>query len=660
MFPSIAEYNQTIQTKGGNALKTLSNLTFIPSRTVPVKIYSYGSGSYAVVFKAKDQYNEFAIRCFISAEQENIDRYRKIDNYLKDLDASWVTKIELLEEEINVGHKHYPVIKMDWVEGQLLNNFVTQVMDNNSALSELQDQIIRVSKSLESLKIGHGDIQCGNVIIAKSTEGKNVIKLIDYDGMYIPPFSNKTNLERGRTEFQHPNRSQIQFNEKIDRFSFWFILCAIEALKYDKTLWFEVMRGGFNTLDNLLFIGDDFKYFNNSKLVNRLYALNKPSLSFYLNKLNKFCNLLPENVEKPTIFNSGTLEIVDTIPQTLQTDDDNRQIEIITNPIGAVVLTSSFQRIGLTPLKIEKSQYLDKTLILSYGTQIKQVTIQQNISVVDIAFNEKLYSPSITNQPNQDHQNVIVSQMQTTTSFVESKTDNSLGIILGVLAFIVIIMVIVSIKKGNEPSYNPSVDNNNTYNTAPSRSYIDTTAATVADSVVTTPLPAVDTTAVAAADTTAVAAVDTAAVATVRDTTATSPIINEDNTTPISYKDDDSITAEQAVKIFLGALGNKDCDAAWNITYNPTWENKGKDWFCSYEAFGGITKVLLDRISTISQGFNEAEIYVSYYTEDIYNGNKCYKQNIIVKKILFDDNQTRWMISKMENLQIPSPCQVND
>src|SRR5258706_14187344 len=108
MFPTIAEYNQTIQTKGGNAFKTLSNLTFIPSRTVPVRIYSYGSGSYAVVFKAKDHYREFAIRCFISAEKENIDRYRKIDDYLKNLNASWITKIELLEDEINVGYQHYP------------------------------------------------------------------------------------------------------------------------------------------------------------------------------------------------------------------------------------------------------------------------------------------------------------------------------------------------------------------------------------------------------------------------------------------------------------------------------------------------------------------------------------------------------------------------
>lgn len=645
MFPTIAEYNQTIQAKGGNAFKTLSNLTFIPSRTVPVKIYSYGSGSYAVVFKAKDYYNEFAIRCFISAEKENIDRYRSIDSYLKNLTASWITKIALLEDEINVGYQHYPVIKMDWIEGQLLNNFITQIIDNNSALTELQNEVASVSKSLENLKVGHGDIQCGNIIVAKNADGKNIIKLIDYDGMYIPSFSNKINLERGRTEFQHPNRSQIQYNEKIDRFSFWVILCAIEALKFDKTLWFEVMRGGFNTLDNLLFTGDDFKYFNNSKLVNRLYALNKPSLTFYLNKLNKFCNSLPDTVEPPTIFDSNEQTIENILPTTFSTDSFGKEVEIVTSPIGAAVLTPTFQRIGTTPIKIDKEKYLGKTLVISYGTQFKQIPIEQSTSIIDLHFNEKVNSfpnPNQSHQVNSLDQNYEnVPPLQTVQTPVKSETDNSGWIIFGIIAVIIVaVIVIASVNKQNESSYTSSVDNSSSYNTTPSTSYIDTTVAVV--------------------DTVAYPAADTTAAITAVDTTAGVSTTTEDNSTSFSYKDDNDITSEQAVKFFLGALANKDCEAAWNITYNPTWENKGKDWFCSYEAFGGVTKVLLGEIYPISQAYTEAEIYVNYYTEDIYNGNKCYKQKIVVKKLTLDNNNSRWMITKMVNIETPYDCQVNE
>lgn len=644
MFPTIAEYNQAIQSMTDGTFKSLTNISFIPSRTIPVRIYSYGAGSYAVVFKAKDQYNEFAIRCFISAEQENIERYRNIDNYLKDVSASWITKIELLQNEINVKGNYYPVIKMDWVEGQLLNNYITQIVDNNLALTELQNEVVSVSKSLETLKIGHGDIQCGNIIIAKNIEGKNIIKLIDYDGMYIPLFSNKTNLERGRTEFQHPNRSQIQYNEKIDRFSFWVILCAIEALKYDKTLWFEIMQGGFNTLDNLLFLGDDFKYFNNSKLVNRLYSLNKSSLNFYLDKLNKFCNSSPDSVEVPFLFDSAhnDKETIEIQPE-IRINSSRTEIQIITNPNGAAVLSSTFQRIGTTPLIIDKEKHLNKTLIISYGTQIKQVEILQHTTVIDLTFSQIKHSETFNDYKHQENliqnsqDNITPSPIQPSQPITQAESDNSGWIVFGVIALIIVVIAIIaSINQKNESAYNAND------NTTQPTTYMDTTAVVV-DTVVSIQMPSLDNTPTVTVD-----------------TVATEPVINNDINSSATSKDDNDLTAQEAIKVFLGALSKNDCDAAWNITYNPTWENKGKDWFCSSEAFGGINKVLLGNTYLVSQGFNEAEIYVDYYTEDIYNGNQCFKQNITVKKITFDNNQTRWMITKMKNTQTPYPCELTN
>ena len=52
-FPTIGEYNQAIQKKGGSIFTTLSPIEIIPSRTVPIKVFLYGSGAYAAVFKGK-------------------------------------------------------------------------------------------------------------------------------------------------------------------------------------------------------------------------------------------------------------------------------------------------------------------------------------------------------------------------------------------------------------------------------------------------------------------------------------------------------------------------------------------------------------------------------------------------------------------------------
>jgi hypothetical protein len=621
MYPTIAKYNQTIHSRGSQSFKTLSNLVFLPSRTVPFPIYSYGSGSYAVVFKAKEENAEIAIRCFISAESENIERYRQIDRYLKNATASWITKVELLEEEITVDRQSYPVIKMEWVEGQLLNKFINQNINNNEVLTEIQNEIINLSKSLEILTIGHGDIQCGNVIIVKSSTGKPVIKLIDYDGMYIPSFKNKSNLERGRSEFQHPFRSQVIFNEKIDRFSFWVIICAIEALKFDKTLWREIMNGGFNSLDNLLFSGDDFKSFNSSRLVNKLYSLNKPSLTFYLDKLNKFCNEAPENVEPPVIC--GEHAIIDLTSSLPKVEYSINEVEINSYPIGAAVLTSTYQRIGETPVRIQKEEYLDRKIFITYGTEIQSFIINNSTTKINLVFREYNQSPanSLPMQPvdstglNREESSNLLPVQQ-----IGNDESNNFGwIFFGVMILLISLLISYAIFNNQNSTTNSS------FGDSDFSSYSTTTDTTVA--VMDTMMPIMDT-----ADYIVTPA----------------PIAND-------FKDDYGNTAEEIVNIFFSNLNRRDCLAAWNISYVPTWEANGLDWFCSSNGFGGISKVIVYYTYSASQQLWNSEIHISYLAEDIYLGTKCYKQIILVEKRLFVSTY-RWMIVDIQDMEEPVYC----
>jgi hypothetical protein len=615
MFPSIADYNQAIQRLSAGTFRSLANLSFIPLRTIPVKIFSFGAGSYAVVFKAKDGINLYAIRCFLHPNDENIERYKKIDNYLKGSDASWITKIDFLQNEIQVVGNYYPVLKMDWVEGPSLHDYINQILNNNTALNELQNEIVALSKSLEKLKIGHGDIQTDNIIISKNIDGRNIIKLIDYDGMYIPLFSNKSNLERGRPEFQHPNRSQAQFNEKIDRFSFWVILCAIEALKYDKNLWNEIMQGGFNTGSNLLFIGDDFKYFNNSRLVKKLYSFNKSSLNFYLNKLNQFCNFSPEIVEFPAIFvdsnNGNELEI------------NQSEIEIISNPKGAIVLTSLLQRIGCTPIKIEKEKYLNKTLIISFANQINQVKILRNTKIIELTFSEievdeKFEDQEVIEQEiefkEEKNPTILIPEIPPTIPpSPPGENDNSRMIVYSVIT--VMIITIVGLLITNECK--KSIANTQS---------LDTTRIAQKPPLVVIP-----------------------------DNLSSKVEIQIQNSgiNDLAKSKDNN---EIIVKDFFDALSNDACGDAWLLTYNSTWESKGEDWFCSPGEFGGITKVIITNIATISHSLHKSEIHVEYYLEDINNGNRCFDQIITVQELAFPNKEVLWKITKMKDRRAPQSC----
>jgi len=142
-----------------------------------------------------------------------------------------------------------------------------------------------------------------------------------------------------------------------------------------------------------------------------------------------------------------------------------------------------------------------------------------------------------------------------------------------------------------------------------------------------------------------------------------------DNTDPIppGYKDDDrsafkddfGLTAGDAVNDFFSAFNNNDCHKAWGMTYNNYWVNQGEDWFCSSKAFGGVNKVVIKNSSPVFQNENDAEILAEYYAEDIYNGNKCFKQTITVQKMTYADNKSRWTITKMKNNEEPTTCNEN-
>jgi len=134
---------------------------------------------------------------------------------------------------------------------------------------------------------------------------------------------------------------------------------------------------------------------------------------------------------------------------------------------------------------------------------------------------------------------------------------------------------------------------------------------------------------------------------------------SNDNIQTLNYKDDDGLTAQDAVNYFLTALNNSDCTAAWNMVYNTTWANAGKEWFCSNNAFGTVKKVSVQNIYTVSQYMTVAVVYAGYYAEDPINGNKCFKQNITVQKIEYTDNKLKWKITKLTNVETPVECYGN-
>ena len=123
-------------------------------------------------------------------------------------------------------------------------------------------------RDLERRRLAHGDLQHGNILIAESG-----IKLVNYDGMFVPAFAGADAPENGLACYEHPRRSPGDYGTGLDRFSALVIATALCTLWVDPGLWKD-----FNTGDNLLFTREDFEHPEDSRLFQRLTMLDDPQL----------------------------------------------------------------------------------------------------------------------------------------------------------------------------------------------------------------------------------------------------------------------------------------------------------------------------------------------------------------------------------------------
>ncbi len=381
---SIREIDLKINQEGAKLFASQKDILFVPSVLSPIKRYVFGAGAFAAVFKGKINFESKAIRIFLNPNETNIERLQKINNYLSSIQMDQLVKTNLLMHEFKINENKYPVQIMDWVTGELLNKFVTNNLSNPNILNKLQTGIVDLQRDLENKYIGHGDIQSGNILV-HFNNNEISLKLIDYDGMFVPGLEGEKAIETGRTEFQHPQRTVDFFNSKMDRFSIWVILSALEILKFKPEFWNTSLNGGFNNGDNFLFTLSDFQNPASSKLFDTINSMNIASISFYTNKLRTFCFGNIDNIDMPMMFNQNNDHNHNIINEST-IDLSESTILITSNVDNTFALNGALQKIGNLPLSLYYSTYLNKTITLSTGSKFKRITIDHYVKVIHVEF----------------------------------------------------------------------------------------------------------------------------------------------------------------------------------------------------------------------------------------------------------------------------------
>ncbi len=217
------------------------------------------SGNFASVYSVTTGGNRYAIRCFVRQVLGQQGRYARMSQQLLGLGLDCLVGFEYILRGIKVRNEWYPVVKMAWVDGLPLNQYIEEIYDKPDLLLDLAKKLRVVMKGLRDNQLAHGDLQHGNVMVTPDNE----IRLVDYDGMYTPAFRGKA-PELGHANFQHPRRTSDFYNEELDNFAAIVIHTSFLALASEPALFKD-----FYTGDNLLMLSSDFKNPGQSKIIKR-------------------------------------------------------------------------------------------------------------------------------------------------------------------------------------------------------------------------------------------------------------------------------------------------------------------------------------------------------------------------------------------------------
>ncbi|MFC8965091.1 hypothetical protein [Streptomyces sp. NPDC057094] len=237
------------------------------------------SGAFASVFSLTSAVSgqRYAIKCFTRHVPDQEDRYQAISSRLAQLDPAelsqpWNLGFEYLPDAISVGRGRYPCLKMEWTEAVTLSSWLENNHSHPFAVDRLADRFEALTRDLAAHEIAHGDLQHGNLLVASD----DTLRLVDYDGMYVPALAGKGGTERGHRNYQSPMRGNDDFGATLDRFSAWVIFLSLKAIATDPALWNRLHEpsGEF-----LLLTEEDFKSPGGSTRLQTLLAHPDPTVN---------------------------------------------------------------------------------------------------------------------------------------------------------------------------------------------------------------------------------------------------------------------------------------------------------------------------------------------------------------------------------------------
>lgn len=288
-WPTPQDYNEAIQTPARN----LADLELQQGRP---EVNALGlprptSGAFASVYRIKNRGKDWAVKCFLHGYDDQQERSQIISEFIRETPTPYTVNFQYQRNGILVRGEWFPIVKMEWIDGQTLLDYIEEHHKRVYKLERLAEEFREMMQTLRNHGIAHGDLQHGNILVGR--DGR--LKLVDYDGMFVPSLAGRQSAELGHRNYQHPGRSKEVFSSNLDNFSAWIIYASVRILARDASIWDQIYHDG----ESLLFRNSDYLKPERSALLHYLEQYDCPVVRGLARQVHANCLVNVEDVCAP-------------------------------------------------------------------------------------------------------------------------------------------------------------------------------------------------------------------------------------------------------------------------------------------------------------------------------------------------------------------------
>jgi len=338
MYPNVTDYEVSLsapqKTLLSPELKEAKPLS--SNNGMGFKSYTGGFATvYPVLITQKEEEGEvvkkYALRCWLTADDDIRSIYQGLEKFLNTdikgsdpsfrryfADFKYYPNNLGIRAKVNGNWEKYPILRMGWIEGDTLCKYIEGIIykDPNS-LKKVANTFLEMVKDFHRKEFSHGDLQEGNIIVAKTKKGESKIeffeklemKVIDYDTIFVKGFEDKDVNNGGVPGYQSPFRSTVSKRcYYIDYFSELIIYLSLLVYAEQPSLWQKDQE------KSLLFKGNDLRNSDKSRIFRYL----------------QYTNFSPE-VKRLTIALRHMCKVRD-LSKLLKLEDVIRETQISTYP----------------------------------------------------------------------------------------------------------------------------------------------------------------------------------------------------------------------------------------------------------------------------------------------------------------------------------------